>query len=239
MNNEDELAEFLVASYGGLFLLAQSSDIDIPKDLETALRDADLTGSVSDIDTNLALGDSGNDVVKLQSLLITLGSGPMAVKLAQAGATGYFGPVTQSALIEYQRAAGMSPADGIFGPLTRARMEGGKVAPKPKPGTPTTGNAVSLGAIATLIPKDIELGATGPEVQILQLLLMLKNSGPEAQALQAAGATGYFGPVTQSAMSEFQEKSGIPKTGTYDARTREVIKSGTALTKIDPIEEEG
>jgi len=56
----------------------------------------------------------GPDVTTLQNFLMTQG---MTIP---AGATGYFGPQTQAALIQFQLANDIAPAVGYFGPITRA-----------------------------------------------------------------------------------------------------------------------
>lgn len=54
--------------------------------------------------------------------------------------------MTASALIEYQTAAGISPATGYYGPLTRAYMESGKTVASTPATTPTaTSGATPLG----------------------------------------------------------------------------------------------
>jgi hypothetical protein len=65
---------------------------------------------------DLTLGSSGADVTALQNWLIKGGYS------IAAGATGYFGAQTQAALAKYQAAAGISPAAGYFGPVTRAKV---------------------------------------------------------------------------------------------------------------------
>lgn len=71
---------------------------------------------------NLTLKDKGEDVRMLQNILISKNSGPEARLLAEKGATGYFGPLTQKALIEYQVAMHISPAKGYYGPKTRTSL---------------------------------------------------------------------------------------------------------------------
>ncbi len=71
---------------------------------------------------DLKKGIRGDDVKALQEFLIGQNSGPAAASLAQAGATSYFGPLTQSALAEFQQSKGISPAAGYFGPKTRTFM---------------------------------------------------------------------------------------------------------------------
>lgn len=68
---------------------------------------------------DLTIGSTGADVTALQNWLISKGHA------IAAGATGYFGAQTQAALAAYQAAAGISPAAGYFGPITRAKVNAG------------------------------------------------------------------------------------------------------------------
>lgn len=63
---------------------------------------------------NLKIGSAGGDVAALQKYLNAHG---FAVK-----ETSYFGALTKAALVRFQKAKGISPATGYFGPLTRAYM---------------------------------------------------------------------------------------------------------------------
>lgn len=65
---------------------------------------------------DLTLGSSGADVTALQNWLISKGH------TIAAGATGYFGAQTKAALAAYQASAGITPASGYFGPITRAKV---------------------------------------------------------------------------------------------------------------------
>ncbi|MEK7480624.1 MAG: peptidoglycan DD-metalloendopeptidase family protein [Patescibacteria group bacterium] len=66
---------------------------------------------------------ANNDGIRfLQRFLIGKDIGLSSEALARAGATGYFGLLTKNALAEYQHAAGIRPASGYFGPITRASM---------------------------------------------------------------------------------------------------------------------
>ena len=78
---------------------------------------------VRTIATNLRQGSRGEQVATLQQFLIAQNAGNGSAALAQAGATAYFGPLTRSALAEYQAKVGISPALGNFGPITRAYLE--------------------------------------------------------------------------------------------------------------------
>jgi peptidoglycan hydrolase-like protein with peptidoglycan-binding domain len=70
---------------------------------------------------NLTIGSTGNDVKQLQIFLNARG---YTVSTSGAGSKGnettYFGPATQRAVASYQRANGINPPAGYFGPTTRA-----------------------------------------------------------------------------------------------------------------------
>lgn len=100
---------------------------------------------------NLTLGSKGDDVTALQQVLVSGGY----LNMPQGVAYGYFGGLTKSALIAWQKAKGVSPASGYFGPLSRTAM--GTVAGTPgTPGTPLPTSAYlrveAAGPAATTIP---------------------------------------------------------------------------------------
>jgi|GEM_PF-6279649 hypothetical protein len=68
--------------------------------------------SVGTVD--LTVGSTGSAVTCLQQNLIAAGYS------IPAGATGYFGAQTKAAVSSWQAAAGVSPAAGYFGPISRA-----------------------------------------------------------------------------------------------------------------------
>ncbi len=72
----------------------------------------------------LGLGSRGDEVLKLQEALIEAGL------LAADSASGYFGQLTQKALMAYQKAAGLQQT-GATGPKTRALLNGGTSASAP------------------------------------------------------------------------------------------------------------
>ena len=65
----------------------------------------------------LYLNDSGDEVLKLQQVLEDLGYFTYS-----AGPTGYFGQVTKSAVIKFQKAKNLSPYPGWVGPGTRKAL---------------------------------------------------------------------------------------------------------------------
>lgn len=72
---------------------------------------------------SLSLGARGADVKTLQQFLNMCADTKVAV--SGAGSPGmettYFGPATKAAVIKWQAARGVSPASGLFGPLSRAK----------------------------------------------------------------------------------------------------------------------
>lgn len=92
-----------------LFLAAQAQGIELPA---FVLKMLGLATPAS-FSRNLTLGSDGEDVRALQTLLISKGY------QIPAGATGYFGIQTRTALAAYQRANGITPAAGYFGEKTR------------------------------------------------------------------------------------------------------------------------
>lgn len=72
--------------------------------------------SCAAIPAPLTMGATGANVTALQNFLISAG------QVIPAGATGYFGGQTQSALAAWQAANGVSPAVGYYGPITAAAM---------------------------------------------------------------------------------------------------------------------
>lgn len=66
---------------------------------------------------DLDVGMSGPQVTALQNWLIKKGYA------VPAGATGFYGGQTKAAVAAYQKANGISPAVGMFGPKTRAHVQ--------------------------------------------------------------------------------------------------------------------
>ncbi|HEX4104537.1 MAG TPA: fibronectin type III domain-containing protein [Candidatus Paceibacterota bacterium] len=66
---------------------------------------------------DLSQGDQGNDVAALQTFLNDEGYYPQALF------TGYFGSLTQTALIKFQQANNIQPANGYLGPITQHKIE--------------------------------------------------------------------------------------------------------------------
>jgi peptidoglycan hydrolase-like protein with peptidoglycan-binding domain len=73
----------------------------------------------------LQLGSVGTDVKALQQYLNRKGFNVSTVGAGSLGyETSYFGPKMKAALIKFQKANNITPASGIFGPITRGRVNG-------------------------------------------------------------------------------------------------------------------
>jgi parallel beta-helix repeat protein len=131
--------------------------------------------------------------------------------------TDIFGALTRQALIKFQQANGITPALGIFGPITRAFINGLAVQLASPAAAPTTPPAATTG-------RDLELGATGADVTQLQQTL-IKAGFPIT-----SGATGYFGRQTKDALSAYQKANNIaPVSGYFGQQTRVHMKKAGLL----------
>jgi hypothetical protein len=119
---QEELLNLLITELQALLKEAQAQGITIPLSTDAYLNGESGTYQLSAIPRDLTIGSTGADVTSLQEFLVTKDVGPDATALANVGATGYFGLITQAALAEYQATVGITPAQGYFGPITRAYL---------------------------------------------------------------------------------------------------------------------
>ncbi|MDO8520845.1 MAG: Gmad2 immunoglobulin-like domain-containing protein, partial [bacterium] len=89
-----------------------------------------------------------------------------------------------------------------------------------RPGYITLEEVQGSPRVSCTLPS-IKSRSSGPSVYLLQLLLKQEGSYPEGFV------TGYYGRLTQAAVSRFQSSRGIPATGIVDAAT---AKQLTELT---------
>lgn len=140
------------------------------------------------------------DVLELQKKLIERGL------LAQDSATGYFGQMTFAAVVRYQQSVGVQ-ATGYVGPATRFALNG-SAAPR------------VLGETKFKFNKNFGIGSRlSPDVTELQKILVKKT------LLASDGTTGYFGTLTQAAVTRYQALNGLEPVGSVGPRTREVLNS--------------
>ena len=91
---------------------------------QTLVEEVAASVDTRDFVRDLTIGSVGEDVRSLQVLLNALG---FTVSESGPGSPGeesaYFGERTRQALITYQQANGITPANGYFGPITRAFIQ--------------------------------------------------------------------------------------------------------------------
>ncbi|MFA5877238.1 MAG: peptidoglycan-binding protein, partial [Candidatus Paceibacterota bacterium] len=217
------LAQFLVSNFRATFKTALANNISVPTvivEYLALLPETSPTPRTSTVTLpagDVALGSTGVAVVELQKYLIAKASGVASSRLAVAGATGYFGAITESALIEYQKAVGITPATGYFGPATRAIVGNisAPVATVPVLKTPTS----------TPLTRDLYKNLTGEDVRTLQKTL---NRYGNIVATSGIGSPGnestYFGPATEKAVIAFQIAHNIkPSVGYVGLITRTAL----------------
>jgi len=134
-SDKGDMAEFLVGEYTNEFKQALNAGYDLPKEITDALKKrgivstADLVKKLDAIiktiptvvTEDLFLGKQGAGVSLVQMYLIYEKTGPAALALQSAGATGYYGEATKAAVMEYQQKQGI-PATGIYNAETRKEM---------------------------------------------------------------------------------------------------------------------
>lgn len=89
--------------------------------------------------TSLTKGSSGKEVIEMQKMLIALG-----YSCGTAGADGDFGKLTFNAVKKFQKDNGLY-VDGIYGPITKAKLEEKYKAITPKKSVDEIANEVIAG----------------------------------------------------------------------------------------------
>jgi hypothetical protein len=120
---QKQLLALLVEQLQTLLRQAQAQGIALPPGAAAYLTAGSTPATLSAVTENLTIGSADANVSALQSFLIAQAKGSAAATLGVAGATGTFGSLTQAALAEYQNAVGITPAQGYFGPRTKAYLE--------------------------------------------------------------------------------------------------------------------
>jgi peptidoglycan hydrolase-like protein with peptidoglycan-binding domain len=155
------------------------------------------------------------------AVVLSVGATGAAVAAVQRSlhlspADGSFGPVTKAAVLTFQQAHGI-PTTGSVGPLTWAALIKAASVGAPTPASGSTGLASGAGKGAvtatSLLTTRLSVGSRGPAVVALQ------------RALHLSPADGVFGAGTRRAVLTFQLSHGLPVTGivamlTWAALTR-------------------
>lgn len=228
-SNPTLLAESLVKNYLKEFIDARTIGIVLPVDITNAMDRLSVAVAPALGTSDLSLGARSNDVVALQNFLIMQNKGAGARALSSAGATGYFGAITRTALVEYQSTVGL-PATGVYDSSTRAFVKNGTLpsvpsTPLPPIVSPSNPQPPTVPSNTTAVPVvDLTINSRGADVVWLQTFLIEKKVGPLSGALISAGATGYFGTITRLALAEYQASVGIsPAVGYFGSITRAYI----------------
>jgi peptidoglycan hydrolase-like protein with peptidoglycan-binding domain len=146
--------------------------------------------------------------------------GPQVIELQQllsrvgfkpGPADGAFGPHTKAAVEAFQRAHGLEP-DGVVGPKTWGAL---REATAPAPVAPPIPTAPA----APAAQPTLKLGSRGPAVAEAQRLL--RQAG-----LKPGPADGDFGPRTQAAVQAFQHQQGLTADGIVGPKTWAALKGG-------------
>lgn len=121
---------------------------------------------------------------------------------------GIFGPATTQALKDFQRKSKLVP-DGILGPSTQAVILYRYLKASPQN---------NLGYV--LAWSDLALGSQGNSVTQLQTLL---NERECFQTVTNSNEDGNFGPATQAAVGNFQDKNALTEDHIVGPSTRAVL----------------
>ncbi len=134
-------------------------------------------------------GDSGSEVTALQQRLQELG-------YFQGNATGYFGSVTKSAVMDFQQAKGLNP-DGVVGSNTDTTLR------EPRQSSSQSASDSNNGVL--------KIGSRGASVSAVQQKL--------ADIGIRAGEQGVFDEATQEAVRQFQQAKGLTVDGIVGQQT--------------------
>jgi peptidoglycan hydrolase-like protein with peptidoglycan-binding domain len=149
--------------------------------------------------TPVTVGARGPAVIEIQAALVQSG-----IRLI-GGVDGVFGPMTASALREFQTRNGL-PATGVVDQAT----------------------ALALGLASApriTVTVGLQRNATGAPVADLQRALV--NAG----ITLVGGVDGLFGPATERALRQFQTQRGLEVTGSVTEATANAL-SGIAVTAL-------
>jgi len=144
----------------------------------------------------LRQGSNGDRVVRLQTRLRDLG-------FFNGAATGFYGPATEAAVVRFQTNRGLT-VDGIAGPTTLAALGEAGIPISPQ-STPVAHQSSSSSAL--------KRGSSGDGVEALQTQL-------QTLGFYTGEPTGFYGPTTEAAVTNFQQSQGLAVDGIAGSQTR-------------------
>jgi peptidoglycan DL-endopeptidase LytE len=145
--------------------------------------------------SELKLGMSNQEVKELQDLLKAKGF------FAYHTSTGYFGPITEKAVKEFQASVHLTPT-GIVDKVTYEKLK----------------SSVSISQPKYYASSVLKIGAKGESVSVLQR--HLKTLG----YFTYPKITGYYGSVTAEAVKRFQRAYGLTADGVVNSQTLKKIQ---------------
>lgn len=146
---------------------------------------------------DLFYGTEGDDVFDLQYALANEG-------YFFDEPTGYFGEITENALIGYQSDMGLDP-DGVAGPITQSSLGLDIATAGNEDGTASEGIEIQPVEVLSF-DRVLTRGVEGKDVTALQQLLSIFGYFEEE-------ATGFYGDLTYAAVVAFQEEHGLDPDG--------------------------
>ncbi len=160
---------------------------------------------------DLSIGMQSDEVRMLQYYLAVIGAYYEAVQPVEI--TGYFGEMTEKSVKSFQRVFGL-PQTGMVDRATRNDLYRAYrgIAESVKP---------DYTAVALYPGTVLREGDSSSSVRIIQeYLSFIHGTYPN---IPAVNNTGYFGPITKQAVTEFQRQFGINPTGIVGAVTWDSI----------------
>jgi peptidoglycan hydrolase-like protein with peptidoglycan-binding domain len=157
---------------------------------------------------DLQRGDQGSEVLQLQTALSEQGYflGPF---------TGFYGSLTEQAVVEFQQNSAYLVTDGVAGANTQAALGMSRGTVNCSPG------AVAVADTA------LRFGSTGAAVKQLQQDLadagFYSSSGP---------FTEYFGELTEASVLDLQAAHGILQDGVVGAETRAALSRSLSQQQL-------
>jgi peptidoglycan hydrolase-like protein with peptidoglycan-binding domain len=160
----------------------------------------------------LKIGMQSQDVSVLQYYLAVIGAYYAAVLPVEI--TGYFGEETEKSVKSFQRVFGL-PQTGVvdrttWNDLNRAYLGIAESVP--------FDNAEGVALYPGIVLKE---GTTSDYVRIIQEYLTFISK--TYTSIPAVNNTGYFGPLTKQAVTEFQKQFGLNANGIVGAATWDAI----------------
>lgn len=162
----------------------------------------------------LSPGMEGDIVLTLQYYLAVIGA--YYQRVTPVTITGNYDEQTRQSVISFQNVFGLDPTglvnEQTWNDIYRTYI--GIVESVP----------TNLTNIVALYPgTELREGQTSEYIRLLQeYLTLISQTYPEVSSVNN---TGYFGPVTKSSVTAFQQLRGLPQTGVVDAETWNQIAS--------------